>query len=139
MHQAEAESKDANSKWMKQLLSNGGFSDAASRAIMDVGDPSMLAQMDNFYKKFNKVLLSKLATERERDRLREENAQMQSILKQFLEGISITEDTVRGANPLLVVNGASNTLPMPVREAGNVAVIESNHMVETGRVFGRHF
>lgn len=89
--------------------------------------------------RFNKVLLSKLATERERDRLREENEQMQSILKQFLEGISITEDTVRGANPLLVVNGASNTLPMPVREAGHVAVVESNHMVETGRVYGRHF
>lgn len=49
--QAEAEGKAANTKWMKQLLSNGGFSEAATKAIMDVGDPSMLAQLDNFYKK----------------------------------------------------------------------------------------
>lgn len=82
------------------------------------------------------MLLSKLATERERDRLREENEQMQSILKQFLEGISITENTVRGANPLLVVNGASNTLPMPVREGGTIPVIESHHMVGTNRIGG---
>jgi len=102
-----------------------------------------------------------MAAERERNRLKEENEQMQSILKQvcpclcgrhctvlftpyvvcvqFLEGISVTEDTVRGANPLLVVNGASNTLPMPVREAAAVPVIESSHMVNTGRVGGALF
>lgn len=131
-----AEEAAEESKWMRNMLANDGYSEVTSKAIMEVGDPALMRQLDNFYKKYNQVLLSKLATERERDRLREENEQMQSILKQFLEGISITENTVRGANPLLVVNGASNTLPMPVREGGTIPVIESHHMVGTNRIGG---
>ena len=50
--------------------------------------------LENFFKKSNKALLDKLAVERQRDRLRKENADLQSILKQYLDGISVNERSV---------------------------------------------
>lgn len=38
--------------------------------------------LDNFFRKYNKVTLDKLAIEKERERLRRENEELQSILKQ---------------------------------------------------------
>lgn len=91
--------------------------------------------LDLFYKKFNTVLLGKLAAENEKQRLADENRQLQSILKQFLEGISVTEGLMKAANPLLVVNGRANTMPPPVRRvAPPTVILEGNHLVETRRV-----
>jgi hypothetical protein len=39
-----------------------------------------------FFKRFNEVNLDKLTVERERDRLRRENSELQGILKQYIEG-----------------------------------------------------
>ncbi len=41
---------------------------------------------------------------REQGRLEQENLQLRSILKQFLDGVSVSDETMRGPNPLLVVN-----------------------------------
>lgn len=42
--------------------------------------------MDNFWKRYNKVLLDKLAIDRERQLLEAENLELRSILKQYLDG-----------------------------------------------------
>ena len=42
--------------------------------------------LDNFWKRYNKVLLDKLAMERERSLLDEENRELRDILKQYLDG-----------------------------------------------------
>ena len=46
--------------------------------------------LDNFFKRYNKVLLDVTAIERERDRLGGENGDLRSILKQYLDGISVS-------------------------------------------------
>jgi hypothetical protein len=42
--------------------------------------------MDNFWKRYNKVLLDKLAVDRERQMLEAENLELRAILKQYLDG-----------------------------------------------------
>ena len=64
--------------------------------------------LNNFFKRYNKVLLDEQAIERERDRLKRENTDLRSILKQYLDGISVNEDVINNPNPLLVVNHKTN-------------------------------
>eukprot|EP00892_Ulva_mutabilis_P004203 jgi/Ulvmu1/2154/UM129_0014.1 len=60
---------------------------------------------DNFYKRYNKVLVDTVAVEREEARLEQENADLRTILKQYLDGISVNEDVMNNPlNPLMVVN-----------------------------------
>ncbi len=60
--------------------------------------------LGNFFRKVNKVTLDKLALERERARLEQENSDLRTILKQYLDGISVNDDALRNPNPLLIVN-----------------------------------
>ena len=64
--------------------------------------------LDNFFKRYNKLLLDVNGIERERERLRHENGDLRSILKQYLDGISVNEDVINNHNPLLVVNHKTN-------------------------------
>jgi dynein regulatory complex subunit 2 len=89
--------------------------------------------LENFFKKSNKALLDKLSAERERDRLRRENEDLQNILKQYLDGISVNEEVLSKPNPLLVVNGKVNLNAPPVHLSGMPTRIDGNHMVNTGR------
>lgn len=93
------------------------------------------SHLDNFHKKFNKVLLDKLAIEREQARLEQENAELQSIVKEYLDGISVNDAVLSSANPLVVVNGRVNlTRRLPVERVGHTTTIDAGHMVETGRI-----
>jgi Sperm tail C-terminal domain len=58
-----------------------------------------------FHRRFNKALLDRTAVAREAARLRRENGDLRTILKQYLDGISVNADVLASpANPLLVVN-----------------------------------
>ena len=51
------------------------------------------------------ALLDKSAVDKEKGRLDRENADLRSILKQYLDGISVNDDVLNNPiNPLLVVN-----------------------------------
>ena len=50
--------------------------------------------LNSFFKRYNKVLLDVTAIERERDRLGGENGDLRSILKQYLDGISVNEEVI---------------------------------------------
>merc|ERR1719265_1318468 len=78
--------------------------------------------LDNFFKRFNKVKLDHLAIEQEGKRLNKENVQLRSILKQFLDGVSVNEDVLAQPNPLLVVNGRVNLNHVPVKHIGEKKV-----------------
>ena len=54
--------------------------------------------------RYNQVLLEHLAWQQQKVRLEKENADLKSILKQYLDGISVPSGAVSGPNPLLVVN-----------------------------------
>merc|ERR1712193_321007 len=86
--------------------------------------------LDNFFKRFNKVKLDHLAIEQEKQRLQRENVQLRSILKQFLDGVSVNEDVLAQPNPLLVVNGRVNLNHVPVKNIGEKKVyVEAAHHV----------
>ena len=45
------------------------------------------------------------AIEKEKDRLGSENADLRTILKQYLDGISVNEDVINNpGNPLMILN-----------------------------------
>lgn len=50
--------------------------------------------LNNFFKRYNKVLLDVMAIKKERERLTQENADLRTILKQYLDGISVNEDVM---------------------------------------------
>ena len=102
--------------------------------------------MDVFFWKFNRVLMDKLATEQERDRLLRENRDLQSVLKQYLDGISVNADVMNRENPLLVVNNRLSLNRAGPESGGSRASvsrvvkpvkIDGRHMVNTGRVSTR--
>jgi len=86
--------------------------------------------LDTFFKRFNKVKLDNLAIEQEGSRLSKENLQLRSILKQFLDGVSVNEDVMAQPNPLLVVNGKVNLNHVPLKRIGDKKVyVEAAHHV----------
>jgi len=90
--------------------------------------------LDTFYKRFNKVLLDKLAIEKQKQTLDKENMFFKSLLKQYLDGVSVNDDVMNTNNPLLVVNNKVNLNRPPVeRMDGGMGqtVIEGNHVVSS--------
>ena len=62
-------------------------------------------ELEKFYERVNRALLDKTEIDMEKDRIATENADLRVILKQYLDGISITPTVVSNpVNPLLVVN-----------------------------------
>merc|ERR1719262_257674 len=86
--------------------------------------------LDNFFKRYNKVKLDSLAIDKEKQRLEKENQQLRSLLKQFLDGVSVNEEVLSNPNPLLVVNGKVNLNHIPVRRpADKKGAVEAAHHV----------
>jgi len=97
--------------------------------------------LDNFWKKYNKVLLDALAIEREEERLKKENSDLQEILKQYFDGISVSDEMLKKANPLFVVNGRVNlNKPLPVRKVDtkHMTIVEGNAVVAQRNVGARN-
>lgn len=69
--------------------------------------------MSQFSKRFNKAYLDKLALDKKQERLMEENSNLKSVLKQYLDGISLSGDVLEKLNPLFVVNGKTNATIKP--------------------------
>lgn len=65
-------------------------------------------RLSNFYRKYNNVMLDTIAIEKERERLATENAQLEDLIKQFMEGTQLSETVLDEQNPLFVVNGRAN-------------------------------
>ena len=94
--------------------------------------------LDQFYKRFNKVLLDKLAIEKQKSTLEKENMFFKSLLKQYLDGVSVNDDVMNANNPLLVVNNKVNLNRPPVErmEGGQPTktVVEANVEVNNIRM-----
>jgi dynein regulatory complex subunit 2 len=70
--------------------------------------------------------LDKVANDEERRRLQLENDELRVILKQYLNGISITPDTIEVDNPLVVINSRSGiAIHQPVREGLEIQLIRT--------------
>lgn len=86
--------------------------------------------LDNFWKRYNKVLLDDIVIQKEKERLEKENQDLQSILKQYLDGISVNAEVMDANNPLLVVNGQIQ-LNNPQRGPPQNVVLDANQIVRT--------
>lgn len=94
------------------------------------------APLENFWKRMNKVLLDKLALDKEMSTLQLENQQLRSVLKQYLDGISVNDEILSQTNPLFVVNNRTNvSIPVPVVDSRvqtkpTQTVIEAAHVAK---------
>lgn len=92
--------------------------------------------LENFWKRFNKVQLDKLALDKEKDTLMRENHQLRTLLKQYLDGISVNDEILSQVNPLFVVNHRTNVkMNVPVmdprvRQRQGQTVVEAAHVVK---------
>ena len=92
--------------------------------------------LENFWKRYNKVLLDKLALDQENSTLLHENQQLRSVLKQYLDGISVNDEILSQTNPLFIVNNKTNVkLNVPVvdpriQSKGQHTVVEAAHIVK---------
>lgn len=89
--------------------------------------------LNSFWKRFNKASLDKLSLDRARVQLNQENQQLRTLLKQYLDGISVSDEILSHNNPLFIVNNRSN-LPMriqvdPRSRHQTKTVVEAAHIV----------
>jgi len=71
--------------------------------------------LNQFFTRFNKILLDKVAMDSEDKRLSSENERLRGLIKQFVDGISVNDDVMQNTNALMVVN---NSLPHLPRNEG---------------------
>lgn len=73
-------------------------------------------RLNKFYKKYNKILLDNIIISKEKEKLLLENEQLESLIKQYLDGFTITNELFSDDNPLIIVNGRANlNKPLPVK------------------------
>lgn len=82
-------------------------------------------RLTNFYRKYNKVLLDSIAIDKEKERLTVENAQLQDLIQQFIDGTKLNESVLAEDNPLFVVNGRANLNHVPPVRLINPTVQEA--------------
>ncbi|XP_044141893.1 dynein regulatory complex subunit 2 [Bufo gargarizans] len=64
--------------------------------------------LDQFWKRYNKVLLERWALDREKAVLSQDNQKLRVLLKQYLDGISVSDEVLTQHNSLLILNNRSN-------------------------------
>ncbi|TPP56148.1 Coiled-coil domain-containing protein 65 [Fasciola gigantica] len=97
------------------------------------------APLEMFWRRFNKAQLDRLAINKERDMLRQENMQLRSLLKQYLDGISVNDEVIASKNSLVVVNGRSNLNPQSMLDDPRITRISrTNVEVTATTLVNRH-
>jgi hypothetical protein len=79
------------------------------------------------------VLLDKLAIQKQKEALGKDNGLLKSLLKQYLDGISLNDEVLRSINPLFVVNSNIRLNQEPVEEEKKPVIIDAN-LVHTQNV-----
>ena len=73
--------------------------------VIHLGQRRFTSSQTRWMPSFWQVYLDVFAVEKEKTRLDKENGQLRGILKQVLDGVSVNDEVLNQANPLLVVNG----------------------------------
>ncbi|XP_003405474.2 dynein regulatory complex subunit 2 [Loxodonta africana] len=93
--------------------------------------------MENFWKRYNKVKLEQLSLQRRRTQLFEINEKLREMLKQYLDGISVSDEVLSQLNPLFIVNHRSNLpqpLSIPIAHPGGKQRPTSYNIIEAAHV-----
>eukprot|EP01041_Mallomonas_annulata_P011596 gene11596-24275_t len=67
----------------------------------------------HFQRKYNRMILEDVSMQREQQRLTEENAQLEDLIAQYVEGTVVNDNVLKDDNPLFVVNGRANLNHVP--------------------------
>ena len=59
----------------------------------------------HFQRKYNRMVLEDVSLQREIERLGGENAQLEDLIAQYIEGTTVSDAVLQSENPLFVVNG----------------------------------
>ena len=63
---------------------------------------------DNFYRRYNKVLLETLSLEREKKKLDERNRYLRGLITKYMNGLAVKDDVLNQPNTLVIVNQNTN-------------------------------
>ena len=100
---ARAEAEDRAGKPLARVSEEELLSTAALDSRGSAVDETRY--LERFFRRFNKAYLDALASGRERERLSAENADLRDIVAGYLNGVTVSDETMRDAdNPLFVVN-----------------------------------
>ena len=69
-------------------------------------------------------MLDKLAISKHKEALERDNAMLKSLLKQYLDGVSLNDDVLKNENPLLVINHKLHLNSLPVKPMSNIPITE---------------
>lgn len=97
----------ANSTGEEKEIEEGSFLDKNERELLQKCQKFEL--FGNFFKKFNKVFIDKMAAENEQRILKEENKSLKLKLSRYLDGLTINAKTLQGPENRLFT---SNTKPL---------------------------
>ena len=100
--------------------------------------------LNNFFKRHNKVLLDKLAIQKQKEALGKDNQMLKSLLKQYLDGISLNDEVLKSNNPLFVVNHRIQLTNEPVEEDRKPVIVDANvvqnhNITQLGRMAPQRF
>lgn len=85
-----------------------------------------------------------MAIQKQKEALVKDNTMLKSLLKQYLDGISLNDEVLRSNNPLFVVNHRIQLTQEPVEEDKKPVIIEANvvhnqNMTQLGRMAPQRF
>ena len=85
-----------------------------------------------------------MAIKKQKEALGKDNQMLKSLLKQYLDGISLNDEVLRTNNPLFIVNNRIQITQEPVEEAAQPTVINANavhsyNMTQLGRMAPQRF
>ncbi|KAJ3183720.1 Dynein regulatory complex subunit 2 [Gaertneriomyces sp. JEL0708] len=121
-----------NESWKEEL--DQEVLETAEKLAPSVQLPKEFAAMEQFHKRFNKVSLDRLALEKQRTHLQEENSHLKLLLKQYLDGISVNEEVLEQANPLVVINGRTNAPMRRPHGPLNITYVEAGQSYRAQRI-----
>ncbi|XP_047404639.1 dynein regulatory complex subunit 2 isoform X2 [Sciurus carolinensis] len=93
--------------------------------------------MENFWKRYNKVKLEQLSLQHRRAQLLEINGKLREMLKQYLDGISVSDEVLNQFNPLFIVNHQSNLsqpLSTPAAQSGDKPPSTTYNIIEAAHI-----
>ncbi|XP_012874153.1 PREDICTED: coiled-coil domain-containing protein 65 [Dipodomys ordii] len=93
--------------------------------------------MENFWKRYNKVKLELMSLKHRRNQLLAISEKLREMLKQYLDGITVSDEVLSQINPLFIVNNRSNLpqpLSTPATHANNKRPSTSYNVIEAAHV-----
>ena len=78
--------------------------------------------------------MDRLAIQKQKETLSKDNQMLKSLLKQYLDGISLNDEVLRTNNPLFIVNNRIQITQEPVEVAHQPTIIDAN-FVHTYNVY----